>query len=133
MIELSEVQRIGTIVKPHGVGGEMAVTVPASLDWTDDLDCLVCSMDGILVPFFLESIREKSNTTILVKFEGYDTVEATSPCMPLMTVHRISCSWFVTVSVRGSSRPMQSGLPRWTEKTGRCILNSLRGLLNCRI
>ncbi len=81
MIELSEVQRIGTIVKPHGVSGEMAVTVPASLDWTDNLDCLVCSMDGILVPFFLESIREKSSTTILVKFEGYDTVEATSRFM----------------------------------------------------
>lgn len=76
MIELSEVQRIGTIVKPHGVGGEMAVSVPASLDWTDDLDCLVCSMDGILVPFWLESIREKSSTSILVKFEGFDSVEA---------------------------------------------------------
>ena len=81
MIHQSEVQRIGTIVKPHGVGGEMAVTVPASLNWTDDLDCLVCSMDGIMVPFFVESIREKSSTTILVKFEGYDTVESTSRFM----------------------------------------------------
>ena len=81
MIEQSEVQRIGQIVKPHGVGGEMAVTVPASLDWTDDIDCLVCSLDGILVPFFLESIRPKSNTTILVKFEGYDTVESTARFM----------------------------------------------------
>ena len=81
MIFLSEVQRIGQIVKPHGVGGEMAVTVPASLDWTDDIDCLVCSLDGILVPFFLESIRPKSNTTILVKFEGYDTVESTARFM----------------------------------------------------
>ena len=81
MIQDSEVQRIGTIVKPHGVGGEMAVTVPASLNWTDDIDCLVCSMDGILVPFWLESIREKSSTTILVKFEGYDSVEATSRFM----------------------------------------------------
>ena len=59
----------------------MAVTVPASLCWTDDIDCLVCSMDGILVPFFLESIREKSGTTILFKFEGYDSVEATSRFM----------------------------------------------------
>ena len=81
MIKESEVQRIGTIVKPHGVGGEMAVTVPASLSWTDDLDCLVCSMDGILVPFYVESIREKSGTVILVKFEGYDTVESTSRFM----------------------------------------------------
>lgn len=76
MIQESEVQRIGTIVKPHGVGGEMAVTVPASLSWTDDLDCLVCSMDGILVPFYVESVRDKSSTVILVKFEGFDTVES---------------------------------------------------------
>ena len=57
MIEQSQVQRIGTIVKPHGVGGEMVVSVPAMLNWTDDLDCLVCSLDGILVPFWLESVR----------------------------------------------------------------------------
>lgn len=76
MIEQGEVQRIGQIVKPHGVGGEMVVSVPASLDWTDDIDCLVCSLDGILVPFFLESIRGKSSTSILVKFEGYDSVDA---------------------------------------------------------
>lgn len=78
MIEPGEVQRIGTVVKPHGVSGEMAVSIPASLDWTDDLDCLVCSMDGILVPFWLDSIREKNSTSILVKFEGYDSVEAIS-------------------------------------------------------
>lgn len=76
MITQSEVQRIGQIVKPHGVGGEMVVSVPASLDWTDDIDCLVCSLDGILVPFFLESIRGKSSTSILVKFEDYDSVDA---------------------------------------------------------
>lgn len=81
MIKPDEVQRIGTIVKPHGVGGEMAITVPASLDWTDDLDCLVCSMDGILVPFWIESLRDKSSTTLLVKFEGVDTVEQTARFM----------------------------------------------------
>lgn len=76
MITQSEVQRIGQIVKPHGVGGEMVVSVPASLGWTDDIDCLVCSMDGILVPFFLESIRGKGSTSILVRFEGYDSVDS---------------------------------------------------------
>ncbi len=81
MIEQSQVQRIGTIVKPHGVGGEMVVSVPAMLNWTDDLDCLVCSLDGILVPFWLESVREKSSTSILVKFQGYDSVESTGRFM----------------------------------------------------
>ena len=83
MIGQGEVQRIGQIVKPHGVGGEMVVSVPASLDWTDDIDCLVCSLDGILVPFFLESIRGKSSTSILVKFEGYDSVDAIGRFMGL--------------------------------------------------
>ena len=77
MIERSEVLRIGKLVKPHGVNGEMVLTVPETLDWTDDLDCLVCSMDGILVPFWIESLREKNDTSLLVKFEGYDTVEST--------------------------------------------------------
>lgn len=76
MIEKSEVLRIGKLLKPHGVNGEMVLTVPESLEWTDDLDCLVCSMDGILVPFFIDSLREKSADTLLVKFEGYDTVES---------------------------------------------------------
>lgn len=76
MIELNEVQRIGTVVKPHGVNGEMVVSVPASLDWTQDLDCLVCSLDGILVPFWIDSIRDKSSTFILVRFEGYSSVES---------------------------------------------------------
>ena len=78
MIEKSEVLRIGKLLKPHGVNGEMVLTVPESLVWSDDLDCLVCCMDGILVPFFLESLREKSADSLLVKFEGYDTVESVS-------------------------------------------------------
>lgn len=78
MINLEELQRIGTIIKPHGVGGEMAITVPAALDWADNIDCLICSMDGIPVPFWIESLREKSHTTLLVKFENVDSVEQTS-------------------------------------------------------
>ena len=78
MIELSQVVRIGKLVKPHGVNGEMVLTVPESLDWTQDLDCLVCSVDGILVPFWIESLRPKTDTTVLVKFEGFDSVEATN-------------------------------------------------------
>lgn len=68
---------MGTILKPHGVCGEMVLTVPENLDWQEGLDCLICQIDGIFVPFFIESLREKSSTTMLVKFEGIDNVEAT--------------------------------------------------------
>ena len=75
MIELHEVQRMGYVLKTHGVNGELVVSVPADMDWSEDTDYLVCSMDGILVPFFIESIRGKSSTNILVKFDDIDSVE----------------------------------------------------------
>ena len=40
-----------------------------------DCDYLVLDMEGILVPFFLEEYRFKSNETALVKFEGIDSQE----------------------------------------------------------
>jgi 16S rRNA processing protein RimM len=60
------------------VQGEMA------LSFTDDVfdrvDCpyLVCPMDGILVPFFIEEYRFKSDNVALIKFERIDTSEAAS-------------------------------------------------------
>ena len=75
MIDMNSLVRVGRVLKSHGVNGEMAVSVPASLGWTDETDCLICVMDGIPVPFFIESIRDKSSNVILVKFEGYDNVD----------------------------------------------------------
>lgn len=78
MIEMDQVIRMGTLLKAHGVQGEMVLSVPEYLDWSEDLDCLVCQIDGILVPFFIESFREKSATAMLVKFQDVDSLEATS-------------------------------------------------------
>lgn len=75
MIRLEEVYCIGKFTRTHGVQGEMA------LSFTDDVfdrvDCpyLVCDMDGILVPFFIEEYRFKSNEVALIKFERIDTSE----------------------------------------------------------
>lgn len=78
MIRDNEVIRIGTLTKPHGVNGELV------LQFTDDVfdrvecDYLVCKMDGILVPFFMEEYRFKSDTSALIKFERIDdSVSAT--------------------------------------------------------
>lgn len=75
MIRNDEVISIGRFTRPHGVKGEMAMTF--TNDVFDRTDCpfLVCSMDGILVPFFIEEYRFKSETTALIKFERIDTVE----------------------------------------------------------
>lgn len=75
MIRKEEVYKIGILNKPHGIHGELQFT------FTDDIfdragnDYLVCLIDGILVPFFLEEYRFRSDSTALVKFEGIDTAE----------------------------------------------------------
>lgn len=81
MIERNSLVRMGQFIKPHGVNGEMAMTVPEDMDWSEDTSYLVCMMDGIPVPFFLESIREKSRTVILVKFDDIDDIRKTDRFM----------------------------------------------------
>lgn len=76
MIRPEEVLRIGKLLKPHGVKGEMSMLCENDcFDRLDDYDYLVCDMDGILVPFFIESYRFKSDTSLLIKFEDVDSVE----------------------------------------------------------
>lgn len=75
MIKQEEVISIGKFTRTHGVKGEMAMSF--FNDVFDRTDCpyLICSMDGILVPFFIEEYRFKSDTVALIKFERIDTVE----------------------------------------------------------
>ena len=76
MIRKEDVYRIGLLTKPHGIKGEVAFNFTDDIfDRTDDCDYRVCLMDGIMVPFFMEEYRFKSDTVALVKFEGVDTAE----------------------------------------------------------
>jgi 16S rRNA processing protein RimM len=77
MIDRKQIKRIGQLLKPHGVNGEMALSLGTDLNFIKDPLFLICSMDGILVPFFLESIRKKSSNVILVKLEDVNTIEDT--------------------------------------------------------
>ena len=73
MIKKEDVYKIGVLTKPHGIKGEV------SFSFTDDVfdrvecDYLICLMDGILVPFFIEEYRFKNDSVALVKFDGIDT------------------------------------------------------------
>lgn len=75
MIRPEEVVRIGKILKPHGVKGEMAMLCENDCFDRSDCDYLICDMDGILVPFFIDSYRFKSNSSVLITFDDIDTVE----------------------------------------------------------
>ena len=75
MIKEEEVYRIGRLGKPHGVRGEITMQVDDDVFDRVDADYLVLQVEGILVPFYMEEYRFRTDTTALVKFEGIDTVE----------------------------------------------------------
>ena len=75
MIRKEEVFKIGVIGKPHGVKGEVSFTFTDDIFDRVDGEYLILLMDGILVPFFLEEYRFKTDTVALVKFEDIDSAE----------------------------------------------------------
>ncbi|MBQ7554731.1 MAG: 16S rRNA processing protein RimM [Bacteroidaceae bacterium] len=72
MIKEEEVYKIGIINKPHGIHGELSFTFDDDIFDRVDADHIVCLMDGILVPFFIESYRFRSDSSALIKLEGVD-------------------------------------------------------------
>ena len=73
MIRKEEVFKIGRIGKAHGVKGEVSFMFDDDVFDRVDADYLVLELDGILVPFFMEEYRFRSDSTALVKFEDIDT------------------------------------------------------------
>ena len=73
MIKQEEVYRIGRLGKAHGVKGEVTLQFDDDIFDRVDADYLVLDIDGILVPFFFEEYRFRSDTVALVKFEDIDT------------------------------------------------------------
>src|SRR5574344_322492 len=73
MIKKEDVFKIGQFAKPHGIKGE--ITLLTTSDVFDDSDdpFIVCEFEGILVPFFIEEYRYKSDSSILVKLENIDS------------------------------------------------------------
>lgn len=75
MIRFEEVFKIGIINKPHGVKGEVSFTFTDDIFDCVDCNYLICCLDGILVPFFIEEYRFRSDTSALIKFEGISNAE----------------------------------------------------------
>ena len=75
MIKPEEVYRIGRLGKAHGVKGEVSLQFDDDVFDRVDADYLVLEIDGILVPFFIEEYRFRSDSVALMKFEGIDSQE----------------------------------------------------------
>lgn len=75
MIRQEDVYRIGQITKVHGLKGEVVFNFVDDIFDRVDCDYLICELDDILVPFFIEEYRFRSDSSALVKFEDMDSSE----------------------------------------------------------
>lgn len=73
MIKKEDVYKIGKLGKPHGVKGEVRMLCTDDIFDCVESDCLILEIDGILVPFFMEEYRFRSDERVLVKFADIDT------------------------------------------------------------
>ncbi len=77
MINREDVYRIGKITKAHGLKGEVVFSFDDDIFDRNDAEYLICEIDGILVPFFIEEYRFRSDSSALMKFEDIDSIEQT--------------------------------------------------------
>jgi 16S rRNA processing protein RimM len=72
MIRKEDLFQIGQFAKPHGVKGELSLTTDYDVFDAMEDPYVVCEMEGILVPFYIESCRPKGRSALLVKLEQVD-------------------------------------------------------------
>lgn len=71
MIRRDDLTEIGAFYKTHGIKGELSAGLDYDLD-LDELRCIVLDVDGIFVPFFIESWRLRGPGRYLIKLMGVD-------------------------------------------------------------
>lgn len=77
MIRQEDVTAVGELIKTHGIAGELVMTSPYDgLFEGTDTPYIICDMDGILVPFFIERYRPRGAASLLVKLEYVDDERA---------------------------------------------------------
>lgn len=76
MIRRDELIKIGQFNKPHGVKGEISLTFTDDIFDRGESPYIVCCIDNIYVPFFIEEYRFKTDTTALVKIADVESDDA---------------------------------------------------------
>lgn len=71
MISDKEIRLIGRFNKPHGISGELSLTLDENLDVDlAALRCIVVKVDDINVPFFIAGLRPRGRDSVLLRIDG---------------------------------------------------------------
>ena len=76
MIRPEDVYQIGRMGKTHGLKGEINFQFTDDVFDRADCDYIICEVDGILTPFFIEEYRFRSDSTAIMKLEDLDSADA---------------------------------------------------------
>ena len=69
MLDLSESICVGFIARTHGIHGKVALRLDQlSVEDIQKMESVFIEIDGLPVPFFIESIEEKTSDTLLLTF-----------------------------------------------------------------
>ena len=116
MIRCEEVYKIGRLGKTHGVRGEISFLLDDDVFDRTDADYLILDIDGILVPFFIEEYRFKTDSNALMKFDGIDTQERARE----LTGCGLN-SWGTVSSTATAERPSARLPPSTTAPSTSCL------------
>ena len=75
MIKKEDIFQIGRLIKPHGLHGELSFEFTVDVFDKTETPYFICEIEGIFVPYFIESYRLKNNNSGFVKFEEVDSDE----------------------------------------------------------
>lgn len=73
MIHPDALIEIGRIIKPHGIKGELSVSLFDGRIDLSSLKCLIIFRDGLPVPFFISSLRPRGSQSVLLTLDGIDS------------------------------------------------------------
>lgn len=66
---------VGFIQRTHGIKGELQVAWNDTLNLTqENIESVFVEIDGIPIPFFINSLRQKTEETSIVKFDDVDNL-----------------------------------------------------------
>jgi len=74
MLKKEDCYRLGTIIKTHGIKGELVLKLNNLLaEDLIEMESVFLEVEGLLVPFFIEDIYALTSQTCIVHFEWLDT------------------------------------------------------------
>jgi 16S rRNA processing protein RimM len=74
-MDVSSSYKIGLILKPHGLKGEVTISIDSDAPDMTEIESVFIEKDNRLIPYFIELISVRDNKAF-VKFEDIDSPEA---------------------------------------------------------